>query len=421
MLSVFKGYRPSLFRVIYILFGFTLVWLMGMFYYSNAMLLKHNQENIIHEVDLLAHQVLNEFVVGNTPKMVSLVRSSGFTPHLSSPKDAKVLARSRVGLGNIAIFQSRDRYGFSLEYLDDIFSATKKFEVDFLGRHLINIIIFLGILIVLVIFGLLLAILHPLKLLRKSLEEFGSGNYKTRLKIPNEAEQALLAETFNQMADKISRLMQMRELILRNIGHELKTPIAKARLALELMEDNPQKAMVLRCIRSLNSLSDKILTLEKAQSAEINSNNAQGLLHIEQFNISHLILASLEDILQNEEEIRVEIIEGFAVRGDLDLLCVCVKNLVENAFKYKSGGAVEILTLKRNGENVLCVRNEGEALEQDISYYLEPFLRENKHRLIQGYGLGLSIVKEVLILHRFMLEYNYVDGKHHFYLVFREK
>lgn len=93
---------------------------------------------------------------------------------------------------------------------------------------------------------------------------------------------------------------------------------------------------------------------------------------------------------------------------------MALKNLVENGLKYSKDGKVYI----ESNSNQIIVKNQGDKLEHDISYYLEPFCRDNSHSAVSGHGLGLSIVSEILFLHHYHLEYNYKDGFHIFSLGF---
>ena len=83
--------------------------------------------------------------------------------------------------------------------------------------------------------------------------------------------------------------------------------------------------------------------------------------------------------------------------GDLNFLSIALKNLIENARKYKSGGKIEVFTQRWDKERFcLGVSNEGERLQKNIQEYFEPFYRDKKHELTQGYGLGLGIIKGIL-------------------------
>ena len=113
----------------------------------------------------------------------------------------------------------------------------------------------------------------------------------------------------------------------------------------------------------------------------------------------------------------IEILQNFQIFGDLQFLSIALKNLIENAKKYKSSGKISIIAENQR----ISVRNFGSALQKDIDYYLEPFARDQSHALIQGYGLGLGIIKGVLELHHFALEYTYQEGVHCFTMVLEPK
>ena len=114
----------------------------------------------------------------------------------------------------------------------------------------------------------------------------------------------------------------------------------------------------------------------------------------------------------SDKPICLNIIKSVKIKGDLHLFAVAIKNLIENAIKYSDNGEVNI----ELGENGILISNKGAPLANDISYYFEPFYRGDITK--SGYGLGLSIVKEIISLHKMEINYRYDCGAHIFYIKF---
>ncbi|PKT78353.1 ATP-binding protein [Helicobacter winghamensis] len=409
-----RNWIPPLFVQIYLLFVLSLGIGGIVTYLANLNTLKKNEEAILKQTTFFAQQSLMELMRGDIARVERLINAFEFKPIKALPSNAQILTQSKNTFGLMQVFKVQQNYGFHLEYLGMELIAFRDFSVELADNGGLNVWIFLDFLVLLLTFSMILALLHPLKVLQSGLEEFSQGNYQTHIPVPKEPQQAKLARSFNTMCKKISKLMLAREFVLRNIAHELKTPISKAKLALELMPENPQKGLVSKCIHHLDNLSSQILTFEKIQEGK-------DLLHLEDFDVETLFLRTLEQLFIEEEDLEIMLEENFKIRGDLQFLSIALRNLIENAFKYKSGGKVILRAYVENGEQRIAVKNNGEALQQEIAYYLEPFSRDKEHALISGYGLGLGIVKGVLELHHFKLEYFYKQGVHCFVMKLESK
>ena len=401
---------PPLFVQIYLLFILSLGIGGIVTYLTNINNLRKNEEIILKQIVFFAQQSLLELMRQNFMHLENVSNEFGYTIVSEIPQNAMILLDNTDSFAEIKLFKFQQNYGFSLEYLGVEFVAFRDFSEELANGASLNIWLFLGFLALLLTFAMILTLLQPLRVLQSALDAFGGGNYKVRIPIPKEPQQAELAQSFNTMCAKISRLMAIRTFVLRNIGHELKTPISKAKLALELMENNSQKEVLRRCISNLDGLTSQILTFEKVQEGK-------DLLHLETFDVETLLLKTLEQLFLEEELLEIEILQNFQIFGDLQFLSIALKNLIENAKKYKSSGKISIIAENQR----ISVRNFGSALQKDIDYYLEPFARDQSHALIQGYGLGLGIIKGVLELHHFALEYTYQEGVHCFTMVLEPK
>lgn len=380
-------------------------------YLANLNTFKKNEEAILKQATFFAQQSLMELMRGDMARLENIMQEFQFKIIKKIPSNAQILSENQNTFGIMQIFRVQQNYGFHLQYLDMDLVAFRDFSVELTDNGGLNIWIFLDFLVLLLTFSLILALLHPLKVLQSGLEEFGAGNYKIHIPVPKEPQQAKLAQSFNAMCKKISKLILAREFVLRNIGHELKTPISKAKLALELMPENSQKALVGKCISNLDNLTSQILTFEKIQEGK-------NLLFLEDFDVETLFIQTLEKLFIEEENLEILLEENFKIHGDLQFLSIVLRNLIENAFKYKSQGKVILSAYVESGKCQISIENSGEALQQEIAYYLEPFSRDKTHELISGYGLGLGIVKGVLELHNFKLQYSYKQGLHCFTIVF---
>ena len=207
------------------------------------------------------------------------------------------------------------------------------------------------------------------------------------------------------MASSLENSIKTREALLRDIGHELRTPIAKGKFAIEKIDDFSQKELLKKIFNDLEKLTNELIELEK-----LNITN----LDIKIFSAETLVLESLGKLyLEDESKIKIDIYEDFKIEADLDYLSIALKNLIDNALKY----AIYFPIIIKVDKNEISISNSGEKLSKEFEYYLKPFTQELIQR--DGFGLGLSIVKKIIDKHNFKLIYKYENNFNIFKIIFK--
>lgn len=308
----------------------------------------------------------------------------------------------------------------SVEYNNSLFLNIKNnsFVVVFesLGTKNLNDPLWVGFLLTMaVLISLYLSIVRsftPLKKLSKNIKKFAQGNLDVNLAATHsEDEIGQVAQEFNNAIAKIQELIRSRQLFLRTIMHELKTPIGKGRLITEMLEDETQKVRLVNVFERLEILINEFAKIEQLLSKSYS-------LNYQDYHFS-LILEQVKDMsmLDNWDELISTDIECDAVINvDFGLFALAIKNLIDNALKYSSDKKVRIIC----DENKISVANRGAALAKSFEHYKQAFIR-NKDEKATGMGLGLYIIDKICELHKFRFEYNYSDGTHYFSIVFSPK
>ena len=243
----------------------------------------------------------------------------------------------------------------------------------------------------------------PLSKLKSQIQTFSKGNLDIECKSDKEDEIAEVANEFDHAVTMIRELLHSRQLFLRAIMHELKTPIAKGRLVSEMLEDEKNKTRLHSIFERLNLLIDEFAKIEK-----ITSKNFE--LTIKPYKMSDLLEAS-EDMLMIENPkrfITTNIKKDYNTDVDFELFTLVIKNLLDNGIKYSTDKHINVII----DENQLKVINKGEKLKEPLENYFKPF-----HTSKKGLGLGLYIVKSILDIHHMELHYQYEDGKNIFTVV----
>jgi signal transduction histidine kinase len=233
-----------------------------------------------------------------------------------------------------------------------------------------------------------------LESLKQGVEAFGAGALDRRVAEDGGDEVAAVGASFNRAAARVEALLRSQQSLLANASHELRSPLARLKMALALFEDAPVaqrerlRSEIDTNIAELDALVEEVLLASRLDD------KAQALAPSESVDL--LVLAS-------EEAARFDVVAGgesAAVRGDERLLRRALRNLLENARRY-GGGEVSLSTQVRGGQARLSVCDRGPGVpEAERERIFEPFYRLPGHaEQAGGVGLGLSLVKQIAERH----------------------
>ena len=320
--------------------------------------------------------------------------------------NAEILHHQKNTFSEITILKESfsDELIIKIKYLDEEYILKTKDEKNLTDKMILNILIFLDIFVLILIFLYILKLLSPLKIISKQITNFSNGDLASRINIKSNDEIGILSNSFNKMAENLENLIKTREELLRDIGHELRSPIAKGKFAIEKIDDFSQKKLLKKIFNDLETLTNELIELERLNSTKLN---------ITDFDCETLIIESLGKLyLDDESKINVKIEDNFKINADLYYLTKVLKNLIDNAIKYANTYPINIISKT----NTIEVSNKGKKLSKELEYYLKPFTQELSQR--DGFGLGLSIVKKILDKHNFKLEYEFKNQTNIFRIVF---
>ena len=231
--------------------------------------------------------------------------------------------------------------------------------------------------------------------LRRGVERWGKGDLAARVNEEGTDEVAFLARRFNHAAQRVETLVQSHKSLLANASHELRSPLARIRMALELLDGPPtpvQRQELLRNIGELDQLIDEILLASRLDARETD---------IGTFEPVDLIGLAAEESARADAELSAEQASGgLAVNGVSKLLRRAIRNLLENARRYAHGPAeVEVLREGRHAVVRVCDRGPGVPADQRERIF-EPFYRlPGASEREGGVGLGLALVRSIAQRH----------------------
>ncbi|MFM2252541.1 MAG: hypothetical protein RJB68_878 [Pseudomonadota bacterium] len=239
-----------------------------------------------------------------------------------------------------------------------------------------------------------------LETLQNGVERWGNGDLGARVRMQGDDEVGFLAARFNHAAEQIETLVQARDTLLAsqksllaNASHELRSPLARIRMGLELMGSTPSAAFkqeVARNIAELDQLIEEILLASRLDAKEADLGTVESV---------DLVGLAAEECARNQALLDVEL-QALEVPGVAKLLRRAVRNLLENARRYGAGDVR--LVVREEAEWALiqvCDSGPGVPPEQQQRIF-EPFYRlPGASEREGGVGLGLALVKSIAERH----------------------
>jgi len=249
--------------------------------------------------------------------------------------------------------------------------------------------------------------LTPLTQMTGITRRIASGDYTARAQTSSEDEVGQLAEAFNQMAQSLQRVEQLRKTMVIDVAHELRTPLTNIRGYIEALRDGviPSSKETFESLHEetirLAKLVEDLLQLARADAS-------RGALHRQRIDLEALALQALElfrpKFAAKGIFLKVELSNaGGPITADPEKLSQVLRNLLENSWEYTpQGGSVEVFVERLTDGVRVIFSNSGEGIaEEDLPFIFERFYRGEKSRSRDhgGAGIGLAIVKELIEAH----------------------
>ncbi len=238
-------------------------------------------------------------------------------------------------------------------------------------------------------------------------QKLAAGKLDTRISVRERITQDELdglSKDFNVMAEALETSMANQRRLVRDISHELRSPLARLQIALELARQNQDEEQLNRIGQEADRLNDMIGQLLAMPERAIDLQDC--------IDVGELVAAIAEDseIEANTKNIRftLDINGEFLVAANTNDLHSALENIVRNAIRYTEPEKTINISLKHLVDNEnkstyqLLVKDNGPGIpEEDLPYIFEPFYRVDpaRNRKTGGYGIGLAIVKRVIAAH----------------------
>jgi len=315
-------------------------------------------------------------------------------------QNAQIIQKIADRIGTSAILRyENDHY----LHIETKYSSLLLKDEDFQPYRYDLIKVIFGVVFAIIIIAYILTIrkLKPLRKLKRQMDRFAKGDLDINCKTDGEDEISQVANSFHNAVEQINKLNHSRQLFLRNIMHELKTPITKGRISAEMLENGKQRDRLIGTFEKLELLINEFASIEQITSGE-------GLKNVKPYRLVDMLDEAIDLAMISPSQIEIELDDEIILNVDFRLFTTAMKNVIDNGIKYSIDQTIKIVASKEKIEFI----SQGKPLKYDLEHYLEPFVQEkNSH---QSFGLGLYIVHHIVKAHHICFTYEHKDGYNYF-------
>ena len=243
---------------------------------------------------------------------------------------------------------------------------------------------------------------QPLLSLTATTQAMASGDLSVRSDVKQGDEIGQLAQTFNQMAQRVDTMVEALRRFVADAAHEIQTPMTALRTNLDLAEQRPEETSYIEQAQAqtqrLQSLTDSLLQLSRLDSEELSAESTP-------INLNQLLTKRSEIYAAQAEQQR----RGYTLTLPIMPLCVVgnreqlqrmIDNLLDNGLKFSiEGGAVGVVLSAENQQAILTISNNSIGIDGDIERIFDRFHRAPNAAAYAGNGLGLAIVQRIIAVH----------------------
>ena len=260
-------------------------------------------------------------------------------------------------------------------------------------------LVFLLLFIIGLAYAMQASLLRPLKWLHGGVEAVSEGDFSTRVPVVRNDEIGKVARAFNQMTTRVQEMMDDRERLLADVSHELRSPLARMKVALELLPEGDKRDAIAQDIRTMEALTTALLEREQMRT-RLQSGVAQSATET----VNLIVLASevIDNFHNTSPGVDLHVPpQSLEIKGDPALYKILLQNLIDNALKFSLPDSEPVVvSLSQSDEGIeIIVDDDGPGIPDDkAEKVFEPFVKLNPargHR--SGYGLGLNLCHRIVL------------------------
>lgn len=311
--------------------------------------------------------------------------------------EALVIEEIQAKIGDSSILLFEKNHYLKITYQDTVL-LLKDDDYQPYRYDVIRIIFASVFLILLVTYIFTIRKLRPLRKLKIEIDKFARGDLnEVNYTSSGNDEISEVSTAFYNAVTQIKNLNHSRQLFLRNIMHELKTPITKGRITVEMIEAGKYKERLINVFEKLETMINEFASIERLTSGI-------GLTSVSDHSLVEIIDEAMDLAMAETQSVSLNIDQEITLNVDFKLFAVAIKNMIDNGIKYSKEHHIKIVADTKSIRFISL----GDPLAHPIEYYVEPFVQGNNS--IKSLGLGLYIVDNIVKAHNLTLSYYHQNG-----------
>ena len=396
--------RSSIFITITFIFGLALVsiflaflWLMGFDKQNYTRELNNKYSNVARTNLLYMGGIINKAQYDRQLSNIDMPEITAKNEKEEILKNAAVLEEISSDLGSSAILLYDKHHYLKIEHLDELKLLMDK-EFQPYRYEVIKAVFAVVAVILLAAYIFVIYKIKPLRKLKRQIVKFANGELDGVQNVGNGKDEiSEVSEAFYEAVCQIKALNDSRHLFLRNIMHELKTPITKGLIAAQMIEKSKNQERLISVFHKLENLIKELAAIEQITSKIGLTNKTPCLMR-------DLIDEAIDIAMIEKEHVGISELDEVRVMVDFKLFSVAIKNMIDNGIKYSTDKHVNIMVSKDHMKFI----TQGEKLKNDLDFYIQPFIKGEDAQ--KSFGLGLYIVSNILEAHGLKFGYEYKNG-----------
>lgn len=396
--------RSSIFITITFIFGLALVsiflaflWLMGFDKQNYTRELNNKYSNVARTNLLYMGGIINKAQYDRQLSNIDMPEITAKNEKEEILKKAAVLEEISSDLGSSAILLYDKHHYLKIEHLDELKLLMDK-EFQPYRYEVIKAVFLVVAVILLAAYIFVIYKIKPLRKLKRQIVKFANGELDGVQNVGNGKDEiSEVSEAFYEAVCQIKALNDSRHLFLRNIMHELKTPITKGLIAAQMIEKSKNQERLISVFHKLENLINELAAIEQITSKIGLTNKTPCLMR-------DLIDEAIDIAMVEKEHVGISELDEVRVMVDFKLFSVAIKNMIDNGIKYSTDKHVNIMVSKDHMKFI----TQGEKLKNDLDFYIQPFIKGEDAQ--KSFGLGLYIVSNILEAHGLKFGYEYKNG-----------
>ena len=274
--------------------------------------------------------------------------------------------------------------------------------------ELYNIIfaIFLAIIFILSLYFFIRKYLEPVQLMKTRIKALEEGDLTSKVPILGQDELAELSYSMNKMIEDINILLENKHQLLLEVSHELRSPLARMQLLVEMLPEHKNNKKIRYEINFLEGMIDNLLLSDRLTMP-------YSKLDLKKLEIHYIFKKIIKLFPYNKQKIKLDNqIPNEKILVDETKFIVAIRNLIDNAIKYSNNSDVVVVIRKMKNKIEFIIKDFGIGIaDKDIEKITEPFFQANKTVSTQGFGLGLTICKKIIEFHNGNIKIESKKGK----------